>query len=55
MVEPESHEQLAQAIEELYLNGNTFIEKSKAAALRVRGQSESGKMAERELAVILNR
>lgn len=54
VVEPENYEQLAQAIEEMYLNGNTFVEKSKAAANRVRGQSASYKMAEREIAVIQN-
>ena len=54
VVEPESHEQLAKAIEDMYLNGNTFVEKSRAAAKRVRGQSASDKMAEREIAVIQN-
>ncbi len=54
VVEPESYEQLAKAIEDMYLNGNTFIEKSKAAAKRVRGQSSADKMAEREIAVIQN-
>lgn len=54
VVEPESYEQLAKAIEEMYLNGNTFVEKSKAAANRVRGQSAGDKMAEREIAVIKN-
>ncbi|WP_085665310.1 glycosyltransferase [Pseudomonas sp. B5(2017)] len=54
VVEPESYEQLAKAIEDMYLNGNTFIEKSKAAAKRVRGQSSAEKMAEREIAVIQN-
>lgn len=54
VVQPESHEQLAKAIEDMYLNGNTFVEKSRAAAKRVRGQSASEKMAEREIAVIQN-
>ncbi|MNH14037.1 Glycosyltransferase Gtf1 [compost metagenome] len=54
VVEPESHEQLAKAIEDMYLNGSTFVVKSKAAAKRVREQSASVKMAEREVAVIQN-
>ncbi|MCI1037332.1 methyltransferase domain-containing protein [Pseudomonas putida] len=54
VVEPESHEQLAKAIEDMYLNSNTFVEKSRAAANRVRGQSAGDKMAEREIAVIQN-
>ena len=54
VVEPESYEQLAKAIEDLYLNGNTFVEKSRAAAKRVRGQSSADKIAEREIAVIQN-
>jgi len=54
VVEPESYEQLARAIEDMYLNGNTFVEKSNAAAKRVRGQSAAKKMAEREIAVIQN-
>lgn len=54
VVEPESHEQLAKALEDMYLNGNTFVEKSRAAAKRVRGQSAGDKMAEREIAVIQN-
>ncbi|MNO95966.1 Glycosyltransferase Gtf1 [compost metagenome] len=54
VVEPESYEELAKAIEDMYLNGNTFLEKSRAAAKRVRGQSASKKMADREIAVIQN-
>ncbi|MGE8452035.1 MAG: glycosyltransferase, partial [Pseudomonadales bacterium] len=54
VVEPESYEQLAKAIEDMYHNGNTFVAKSNAAAKRVRGQSASDKMAEREVAVIQN-
>ncbi|MFV3288168.1 methyltransferase domain-containing protein [Pseudomonas sp. NY11955] len=54
VVEPESYEELAKAIEDMYLDGNTFMKKSRAAAKRVRGQSAGEKMAEREIAVIQN-
>ena len=54
VVEPESYEELAKAIEDMYLNGDTFLKKSRAAAKRVRVQSASDKVADREIAVIQN-
>ncbi|MFC3073662.1 FkbM family methyltransferase [Shinella pollutisoli] len=51
MAEPEDAKGLAQAIEDLWKNPETFLQKSRAAAERVRRQSAKNKVIAAELAL----